>query len=675
MAKCNVFRPNLNSDRGTFYTFSQWGDDMTLQNALGDAYRIVPSRFACFNIPGIKTMDIGTKLQDYFEHTCAAIRHHMDVDTNLGRFTPKHASWIFWDAINSQKSNLTDANWSNMVFAGEMDLQGTNYIDGVSYSELYCIVPASAKKMTGWIPGASQSGELPAISWDYDPQFGVPFGWTSSMQQDTQIVTHYASTSVSTPSYYNGPAIFTTEDNQTVYSSLNTLDSLHKVYMKDILYNDNYFDLADDEFFEFNTIVLFYDIVAKNEHNDYHYIYTAVPMGMYVTQEGEPIKKFVSNDDIYAQGTSYGLRVTTKFCAESIVPQTGDNHSNASISASVDELYPEMSAVMDRFNAAAEAFDMYTDQIQSSIEQMSNHISNFKDNKVNVPYIREIKGENDTKSEKYWFVNGRSTGVKVESVYNMYLNGEGDEGMTYEDLRQFVTNIIQETLEPEGSGDGGGEGGDTPIPDPIIKKENFIKLIPEGTYSGKTDLTGVPNNEDYQNLIDKKPEGLLQGCTDLKTHPRLELHNATSVKDIFNGCENIKTIYIPDTISCEDFTNAFTNCSKVERITLDATSAILFNNAFDGCSNLIDLRIDNLDPNKVDGTIDLSGTQIDFASFEYIVTHAKSQQYEESYLDHPSNLPSLTFKLPSGIDISSRSVMDVVYNSAMNKNINVIITH
>ena len=665
MAKCNVFQPDLTQNMGTFYTFSQWGDDMTLQNALGDAYRLVPSRFACLKIDNVQ--GAGTKLQDYFEHVCAAMRHHMDIDTHLERFTPKNASWIFWDAL--KKANLTDSTWSNMVFVGEMDLQGTNYIDGVSYSELYCIVPASAKKMTNWVAGASPSGGLPSISWTYDHQFGVPFGWTDSMKAQTGVITQYADYTVTTPAHFEGPAIFTTEDNQTVYSSLNTLDSLHQVYMQDILVNNNYFTITNDDSFEFNAIALFYDIVAKDEHNNYHYIYTAVPMGMYFSENGENIKKYVANDDIYGQGTSYGLRVTTKFSAESIVPQGGDNHSGAQVSATVDNLYPEMSAVMDRFNAAAEAFDMYTDQVQSSIEQMSTHISNFKDNKVNVPYIREIKGFGDTKPEKYWFVNGRSTGVKVESVYNMYLNGDSGSGMVYEDLRQFVTNIIHEELDPQGSGSGGGS--DQPGPQPIIELEDYIKLIPTTEYSGNSNIANIPNDEDYQNITNA--HSLFANCTSLMTHPRLELHNTATLNSAFLNCEKLQTIYIPDTVSCMTFDNAFTNCHSLQRLTFDATNARTFNNAFDNCGALKDLRITNLDPNKVTGTIDLSSTNIDFYSFEYMVMNAKSQEYRESYDDNPSTRPTLRFRLPSGLSDTSRSVMDVIYNAMMNKNIRIIL--
>lgn len=665
MAKCNVFQPNLTQNMGTFYTFSQWGDDMTLQNALGDAYRLVPSRFACLKIDNVQ--GVGTKLQDYFEHVCAAIRHHMDIDTHLERFTPKNASWIFWDAL--KKANLTDSTWSNMVFVGEMDLQGTNYIDGVSYSELYCIVPANAKKMTNWVAGASPSGGLPSISWTYDQQFGVPFGWTDSMKAQTGVITQYATNTVTTPAHFEGPAIFTTEDNQTMYSSLNTLDSLHQVYMQDILVNNNYFTITNDDSFEFNAIALFYDIVAKDEHNNYHYIYTAVPMGMYFSENGENIKKYVANDDIYGQGTSYGLRVTTKFSAESIVAQGGDNHSGSQVSATVDNLYPEMSAVMDRFNAAAEAFDMYTDQVQSSIEQMTTHISNFKDNKVNVPYIREIKGYGDTKPEKYWFVNGRSTGVKVESVYNMYLNGDSGSGMVYEDLRQFVTNIIHEELDPQGSGSGGG--GDQPGPQPIIELEDYIKLIPTTEYSGNANIANIPNDEDYQNITNA--HSLFANCTNLMTHPRLELHNTATLNSAFLNCEKLQTIYIPDTVSCMTFDNAFTNCHELQRLTFDATSARTFNNAFDNCGALKDLRITNLDPNKVTGTIDLSGTNIDFYSFEYMVMHAKSQEYRESYDDNPSTRPTLRFRLPSSLSDTSRSVMDIIYNAMMNKNIRIIL--
>lgn len=661
MAKCNLFRTLDTNANGTFYTFSQWSEDLTLQNALGDAYRIVPSRFACFDVNSIN--NIPERLQNNFEHRCAAFRYFLENDTiETERFTPKHASILFWDTLT--KMSISS---SNMVYVGEMDLQGTNYIDGTTYSELYCILPTNGRKMKDWQP-ASSTGT--SITYDHAClESGYPFRWTSnSYPSSSQALNHNASMEVTLPGGFSGPAVLTCEDNQTNYSSLNTLDSLHQVYMKDILVNRNYFSIdTEAQQFDFNVIALFYDIVAKDEHNDYHYIYTAVPMGMYILNE--KIHKKVTNDDIYGQGTSYGLRVTSKFCAHSIVEQGGDSYQSAQVSASIGDLYPEMAAVMDRFNAAAESLDEYTDKIQNGIETLNTHLSNFKDNKVNVPYIREIKGVGDSKPEKYWFVNGRSTGVKVTGEIHVW-EGQSGSGI---DINQIIENTVEQTINQhitEITEQIAGSVVNNYIennPESAVELGKFITLIDKGKYFEDTVITHVPNIEDFQNLEDAS--GIFKGCSKLKIIPRLELSNVKTLNSAFSGCEKLESIYIPDTHSCEVFTFAFFNCRSLKRLVFDATSAMYFSNCFKGCINLKDLRITNLDPKIIENNpIDLSETKIDFASLEFIVMNMKSQIWENSFdADGPS--ASITIKCPSGLQDSNKSIIDLIYYAQMNKNI------
>lgn len=679
MAKCNLLRP-LNTQGGTFFTFSQWGEDLTLQNALGDAYRIVPSRFACMNInySGKTNDQVGSLFQDKFEHRCAAFRHYFDNDTNeVERFTPRHASILFWDTLKNHFNVTIGRSNSNseIVYVGEMDLQGTNYIDGVSYSELYCIVPTNAKRMSNWEVASSPSQPTADITFSNAClEANYPFRWTSASYptSSSSVSTHQADSTISIPTFYDGPAILTCEDNQTRYSSLNTLDSLHQVFMQDILNNRNYFELKDDTQFTFNTIALFYDIVAKDEHNDYHYIYTAVPMGIYFTGQIDgntlenEVNKVVTNDDIYGQGSSYGLRVTTKFCAESLLPQGGQNTSGAEVTASLGDLYPEMAAVMDRFNAAAESLDDYTDQVQSYIEQMNIHLSDFKDNRVNVPYIREVRESADAAPVKYWFVNGRSTGVRVEGTNNIIIEGSGSG----QDLNQLIENIVQNVINDN-----------TTIPNIInnyitnnnpggaIEAGSWIEHIPHDKYKG-TSITQVPNIQDYQDLSGNEAAGMFKDCTNLVRIPRLELANSTSMDSSFMNCRSLESICIPDTISVKSFSNAFKGCSSLKRLVLDATSVEQngFTNAFDGCSALTDLRIDNIDPIKVDD-IDLSGTNIDFASLEYLVMHMKTQEYNPSFDTVGPVNSTVNLHLPSSLTTNSRSVMDLIYNAQMNKGI------
>ena len=56
---------------------------------------------------------------------------------------------------------------------------------------------------------------------------------------------------------------------------------------------------------------------------------------------------------------------------------------------------------------------------------MNSHLAQFKNNKINIPYIRELG------KKKYWFVNGKNTGAIAQ-----------DETTSQEDLKKEILSSV-----------------------------------------------------------------------------------------------------------------------------------------------------------------------------------------------------------------------------------------
>ena len=113
------------------------------------------------------------------------------------------------------------------------------------------------------------------------------------------------------------------------------------------------------------------------------------------------ITKYVNSGQIYNQGTSYGLRICTRFLSSPNSTEIKDISVNGS---AVSEIAPVLEKMGETLIAVEDSI-AESSQIQT---ELKTHLSQFKNNKVNVPYIRKIG------DKKYWFVNGKNTGAVAE---------------------------------------------------------------------------------------------------------------------------------------------------------------------------------------------------------------------------------------------------------------------
>lgn len=156
----------------------------------------------------------------------------------------------------------------------------------------------------------------------------------------------------------------------------------------------------DKSYFEFNSLVIFYDIyTVENEK-----IFSDIPLGIYITQSLEKVIKWSENSEyLYGTGTAYTLRLSSRFITGTSFETNiiDDSSEEVSYSQYLKNLGNSFSILSKKINEDIEK--MYTDQ---------NKIfySLIKNNRINTPYVLSILGTD------YWFINGRNTGVIATDI-------------------------------------------------------------------------------------------------------------------------------------------------------------------------------------------------------------------------------------------------------------------
>ena len=643
MSKCNLLRPLGWSDGsyegGTFYLFSQYADDLTRQNAHGDAYRVVPSKFAAFNIDytGKENKDIGELFQNKFEHSCSVFRHKManDNETDPELFTPEHSANLFWQTMKGLGFNCPTSGDcpENLVWIGESEVCGTTVIDGDAFSEIYCYIPGSAHAR---VYEASSIDVQTAV----DPDtMNYIYGWTSSTYptntglagdapQPLRLETTGCPQHLK-PEWHEYPGDLLQSHGDLIDSTIQNTGWSNSS--------------SQDNYFNINTVAVFYDIVAKDEEGNYHSIYENIPLGIYFTGpiEGSTlkneVKKYISHDDIYGQGTAYGLRITTKFSAHPCLNTSCEDHAHAEV-VYAGHSYAEAAAVIDSMRAAGDAVLAAVSQNSAFNTELMNHLSQFRNKNTNIPYIRTVGGDD------YWFVNGRNTGRKVNGV-SATVQEIIDQVMP--EITEYIDDAMPD-LDPDGTG------------------KAYIEYIYSDKYTGDAEVTEIPELEDFQDLNGlgekRSTAGMFQGCSSLVCIPRLEISNSKNMSNMFRGCSSIESIDLSDSWQCTTFANAFSGCSSLVSVKIDAMSAADFNGAFTGCGNLKNVLIDNIKPGTLASprVIDLKGTQVNLWSLKRMIRNVQDQKINTS-----TGAPNgyVTIRIPNSMSFDLSNEIDLALNN------------
>lgn len=377
MAVCNLFN-DLTNTSGNFLMFSQYVEDLTHNISESDNYKVAPSRFIAMDIDyskfnpymqSIQTISVESELnksvpeffQNYFENSCAYCRKNLKNTDELLIWNALNSKNLFWNSMFM--SNLLtytedtefNTNYVNeIVYGGDINMHSYNEHQGMGYGEIYCYIPSHAKKNSYSVHITSE--------------------YRNAIVNPNTVLEGFSDKSITDYSniyYYNN-------DYEIDYSSKKEFD---------------------DSSYNINTIVVLYSIYSKNG-DGWSVIYDDIPMGIYFTGKfinndlTNTVKKYVTTS--FDSGTSYGLRICTRFTATSnggvIITDTN----------TVDDTnYTNLCQLMTKMN---ENLNKMLEVTKSSISENQGYkdiLSIIKNNRYNVPYIKRINGED------FWFVNGK----------------------------------------------------------------------------------------------------------------------------------------------------------------------------------------------------------------------------------------------------------------------------
>lgn len=417
--KCNLLKPVKNLT-GTFFSFSQYAQDLTNQYVNPDSYRCLPSKYIAMDLDysvidgediSERGKELGNIFQNYFENACTFLRANSewnpeDSRTLLFQTLQKFGLMTVKKIDNNQISE-------EIKHIGDINIYSYNdNEDGIGYNEIYCYIPNEAKCVNYLLNESNTSNNTTAYDSQYicgydgqTPFNGLSYNVVEKRIKDGAEKTYplYIDSYNGYFSYSVGQFVQRAAENITEPSIIKTFvpNCLESAYPSDDVQR-NY------DKFNINTIVVLYDIVRKTSIGD-QILYRNIPLGIYFTGcldndagiMSNTITKYVSSGQIYNQGTSYGLRICTRFLASPNSTEIKDISVNGS---AVSEIAPVLEKMGETLIAVEDSI-AESSQIQT---ELKTHLSQFKNNKVNVPYIRRIG------DKKYWFVNGKNTGAVAE---------------------------------------------------------------------------------------------------------------------------------------------------------------------------------------------------------------------------------------------------------------------
>ena len=420
MAVCNLFNKFKNAS-GNFLLFSQYVEDVTKNFVEGDNWKVVPSKFVALNIdyskinkrrvqPNNENMNdaIPRYFQNCFENACAYGRENYSkwvATVGLSKnkkWNPEISRNLFWNCmfdgelLHASKYGNTK-KVSEVVYYSDIAMHSYNEHQGMGYGEIYCYVPASAGKMN------CQVVEIT----DTDPS-GRKF---------------------------EKPPVKTTLEGHT--------DKYINNYIQEYYYNQDFrfsFDDPDvqplmnssDPYYTINTVVVLYDVLKKI-NDDWIPVYANIPMGIYFTglfDDHKLLNEATKYNNAYNSGTSYGLRICTRFNASS-------NHiENVLLKETEvivdDTSYTNMCQLMIKMNENLSKMLDISKSSMNTIQEYKETLSMIKNNRTNVPYVKDVNGLD------YWFVNGRAVSAVNSGVDNCctYLSPDT--------IRKRIDNIMDE---------------------------------------------------------------------------------------------------------------------------------------------------------------------------------------------------------------------------------------
>lgn len=399
MAICNLFN-KLTNPTGNFLMFSQYVEDVMGNYTDGDNWKVVPTQFVALNIDysslqsntdfinnvlnkGNADMNSGIPMyfQNCFENACAYARRVHTED-----WTPTISRNLFWNFMFDGKflstvrygSETSDVKYvPEVVHYGDINMHSYNEHKGMGYGEIYCYIPTDAKKTN------CQVVVIDDRNYDTSNNSIYLEGFSGD---STKIIGNYST------AYSYGKDFSMSFDDDMVTTLQSSNDTTYKI----------------------NTIIVLYSIFTKL-NNEWKPLYSNIPMGIYFAgifenngKLSNEITKHVSTS--YGSGTSYGLRICTRFSATS-----NGNIINNDIVVD-DSGYTNMCQLMTAMNENLSKMLEISKAAHNTTQSYKETLAAIKNNRTNVPYVKDVNGVD------CWFVNGRfvsavNAGVSVGCGY------------------------------------------------------------------------------------------------------------------------------------------------------------------------------------------------------------------------------------------------------------------
>ena len=288
---------------------------------------------------------------------------------------------------DSETSNIK--NVPEIVYYGDINMHSYNEHKGMGYGEIYCYIPTNAKQVNCQVVNASQSLKDEKIEmYGEDSDLANINGRLFVENKNTKLEGHNIGIG-------NYPRLyFYNRDFEMSFDSDEIIDLEKPNVTK----------------YKINTIVILYSIFRKI-NDDWITLYSNIPMGMYITGKFDEdpnsmninsapgpitneITKYVATS--YDSGTSYGLRICTRFSVASNGVIVNDSEITTDNSG-----YTNLCQLMTAMNENLSQMLSMTSTAINFTEHLKDTLSIFKNNRLNVPYIKDVNGTD------CWFVNGK----------------------------------------------------------------------------------------------------------------------------------------------------------------------------------------------------------------------------------------------------------------------------
>ena len=325
MSVCNIYKSQGN--KPVFYTFSEYMNDLVV-NINNDGMSIArPSRFLCVKLNNINNINVF--LQNYYEDACCTLR-----DKNVTDYRKYLLGGLIDGLIKKGFINESDIN---NIACEDIDLFGDGTIDGMKYDEIICYLN----------PSTSNNRSL-------------------NLDRDDIIIDK-----ISTP-----------ENSQYIAGYSREADRIEGIDYVSLLNNDKFSlctigdpnsNSANITSFEFNAIIVLYDVTLGKEDNS---PIENIPLGIYINPN--TITKYVNNNDIYNQGTSYALRIAMRFATTydgSIYVEDTNTYDETRDISSLVSVADRLSKTIDQMFEMTRKFNDYTNATRDILTAIRNSAS------------------------------------------------------------------------------------------------------------------------------------------------------------------------------------------------------------------------------------------------------------------------------------------------------------